>query len=93
MEFTRWGGWSEVLAADEAVDGAELVAGGAVLFLFGDLGQVGEVVLGAHGDHAVEEAGEGGVAVEDGHIVMPELPGIGFEGKAELIRVMRELAE
>ena len=34
-----------------------------------------------------------GVAVEDGHIVMPELPGIGFEGKAELIRVMRELAE
>jgi len=24
---------------------------------------------------------------------MPELPGIGFEGKAELIKVMRELAE
>ncbi|MGY2046910.1 mandelate racemase/muconate lactonizing enzyme family protein [Methylobacterium sp. JK268] len=34
-----------------------------------------------------------GVRVEDGHITMPELPGIGFEGKAELIRVMRELAE
>ena len=34
-----------------------------------------------------------GVAVEGGHIVMPELPGIGFEGKAALIRVMRELAE
>ena len=32
-------------------------------------------------------------AVEDGHIAMPELPGIGFEGKADLIRVMRELAE
>jgi L-alanine-DL-glutamate epimerase-like enolase superfamily enzyme len=34
-----------------------------------------------------------GVRVEDGHITMPELPGIGFEGKADLIRVMRELAE
>ena len=33
-----------------------------------------------------------GLAVEDGHIVMPDLPGIGFEGKADLIRVMRELA-
>ncbi|WP_326979603.1 mandelate racemase/muconate lactonizing enzyme family protein [Chelonobacter oris] len=33
------------------------------------------------------------VQVEDGHIVMPELPGIGFEGKADLIKVMRELAE
>lgn len=34
-----------------------------------------------------------GVNVEQGHIVMPELPGIGFEGKADLICVMRELAE
>ncbi|MFN0264954.1 mandelate racemase/muconate lactonizing enzyme family protein [Tepidamorphus sp. 3E244] len=34
-----------------------------------------------------------GVNVEDGHIVMPELPGIGFEGKSDLIKVMRELAE
>jgi L-alanine-DL-glutamate epimerase-like enolase superfamily enzyme len=34
-----------------------------------------------------------GVRVEDGHIVMPELPGIGFEGKSDLIKVMRELAE
>jgi L-alanine-DL-glutamate epimerase-like enolase superfamily enzyme len=33
------------------------------------------------------------VRVEDGHIRMPDLPGIGFEGKADLIRVMRELAE
>jgi L-alanine-DL-glutamate epimerase-like enolase superfamily enzyme len=33
------------------------------------------------------------VRVEDGHITMPDLPGIGFEGKADLIRVMRELAE
>ena len=33
------------------------------------------------------------VKVENGHIVMPELPGIGFEGKSDLIKVMRELAE
>lgn len=33
------------------------------------------------------------VQVEDGYIIMPELPGIGFEGKADLIKVMRELAE
>ncbi|MEQ8394198.1 mandelate racemase/muconate lactonizing enzyme family protein [Thalassobaculum sp.] len=33
------------------------------------------------------------VRVEDGHIVMPDLPGIGFEGKSDLIRVMRDLAE
>ena len=34
-----------------------------------------------------------GVRVENGYVTMPELPGIGFEGKAELIRVMRQLAE
>lgn len=34
-----------------------------------------------------------GVQVENGHITMPELTGIGFEGKAELFRVMRELAQ
>ena len=33
-----------------------------------------------------------GVRVEDGHITMPELPGIGFEGKSDLARVMAELA-
>jgi D(-)-tartrate dehydratase len=33
-----------------------------------------------------------GVAVQDGYITMPELPGIGFEGKSDLYRVMRELA-
>ncbi|SDD66349.1 L-alanine-DL-glutamate epimerase [Paracoccus isoporae] len=33
-----------------------------------------------------------GVEVQDGHITMPELPGIGFEGKSDLISVMRELA-
>jgi L-alanine-DL-glutamate epimerase-like enolase superfamily enzyme len=34
-----------------------------------------------------------GIRVEEGYIVMPELPGIGFEGKSDLIRVMRELAQ
>ena len=34
-----------------------------------------------------------GARVENGHIHMPELPGIGFEGKADLIAVMRDLAE
>ncbi|HEY4046226.1 MAG TPA: mandelate racemase/muconate lactonizing enzyme family protein [Acidobacteriaceae bacterium] len=34
-----------------------------------------------------------GVQVENGFIVMPDLPGIGFEGKSDLIRVMRQFAE
>lgn len=34
-----------------------------------------------------------GVQVQSGHIQMPDLPGIGFEGKADLIKEMRELAE
>ncbi|SFL37410.1 L-alanine-DL-glutamate epimerase [Bradyrhizobium sp. NFR13] len=33
-----------------------------------------------------------GVKVENGHIMMPELPGIGFEGKSDLIKEMRSLA-
>src|SRR3954466_5152199 len=33
------------------------------------------------------------VRVENSFITMPELPGIGFEGKSDLIKVMRELAE
>jgi D(-)-tartrate dehydratase len=33
-----------------------------------------------------------GVRVEGGRVTMPELPGIGFEGKSDLYRVMRELA-
>ncbi|MVT81120.1 mandelate racemase/muconate lactonizing enzyme family protein [Pantoea agglomerans] len=33
------------------------------------------------------------VKVEDGHIIMPELPGVGFEGKSDLIKEMRALAE
>src|SRR5215218_6176246 len=34
-----------------------------------------------------------GVRVEDSHIVMPDIPGIGFEGKSDLIKEMRALAE
>ena len=34
-----------------------------------------------------------GVRVEDGHITMPNFPGIGFEGKSDLIAEMRELAQ
>src|SRR6059036_1774172 len=33
-----------------------------------------------------------GVRVENGHILMPDLPGIGFEGKADLHAEMRALA-
>jgi hypothetical protein len=33
------------------------------------------------------------VRVQDSHIVMPELPGIGFEGKADLYRQMRALSD
>ena len=34
-----------------------------------------------------------GVRVENGIITMPDLPGIGFDGKSDLIREMRALAE
>ena len=33
-----------------------------------------------------------GVAVKDGFVTLPELPGIGFEGKADLYREMRALS-
>ena len=33
-----------------------------------------------------------GVRVENGHITMPDLPGIGFEGKSDLYEEMRRLA-
>ena len=33
-----------------------------------------------------------GVRVEDGHVTLPDLPGIGFEGKSDLYAQMRELA-
>jgi len=34
-----------------------------------------------------------GVRVENGHITMPDLPGIGFEGKSDLYAEMKALAE
>jgi L-alanine-DL-glutamate epimerase-like enolase superfamily enzyme len=34
-----------------------------------------------------------GVRVETGYVTMPELPGIGFEGKSDLYRLMRELGD
>jgi len=34
-----------------------------------------------------------GIAVEDGHVRLPEVPGIGFEAKAALFDVMRRLTE
>ena len=33
-----------------------------------------------------------GVKVQDGYVTMPELPGIGFEGKADLYREMKALS-
>jgi L-alanine-DL-glutamate epimerase-like enolase superfamily enzyme len=34
-----------------------------------------------------------GVRVENGYVTMPDLPGIGFEGKSDLYRLMRELGD
>jgi L-alanine-DL-glutamate epimerase-like enolase superfamily enzyme len=33
-----------------------------------------------------------GVEVQNGYLIMPDLPGIGFEAKSDLYAVMRELA-
>jgi L-alanine-DL-glutamate epimerase-like enolase superfamily enzyme len=33
-----------------------------------------------------------GVKVENSYITLPELPGIGFEGKADLYKIMQELS-
>lgn len=34
-----------------------------------------------------------GIAVEDGYVSLPQIPGVGFEAKSALYRVMREIAE
>jgi len=34
-----------------------------------------------------------GTPVEHGHVTMPDVPGVGFEAKAALIKVMRDLAQ
>jgi L-alanine-DL-glutamate epimerase-like enolase superfamily enzyme len=33
-----------------------------------------------------------GVKVDNGYVTMPDLPGIGFEGKADLYREMQKLS-
>jgi D(-)-tartrate dehydratase len=33
-----------------------------------------------------------GVAVEEGHVILPDLPGIGFEGKFDLYKEMKQLS-
>ena len=34
-----------------------------------------------------------GIRVEDGYVRLPQIPGVGFEAKGELSRLMRELGE
>ncbi len=34
-----------------------------------------------------------GVVVEDGHVTLPDLPGVGFEGKSDLYAEMRSLGD
>ncbi len=34
-----------------------------------------------------------GISVEDGYVRLPQIPGVGFEAKAELSKLMRELGE
>ncbi|HET6223226.1 MAG TPA: mandelate racemase, partial [Dongiaceae bacterium] len=34
-----------------------------------------------------------GIAVADGHVALPDAPGIGFEAKSELIQLMRRVTE
>ncbi|WP_454853454.1 mandelate racemase/muconate lactonizing enzyme family protein [Rhizobium binxianense] len=34
-----------------------------------------------------------GIAVNDGHVGLPEIPGVGFEAKSKLFAVMREMTE
>jgi len=33
------------------------------------------------------------VTVENGHVTMPDLPGVGFEGKSDLYRELKELGD
>jgi L-alanine-DL-glutamate epimerase-like enolase superfamily enzyme len=34
-----------------------------------------------------------GIPVRDGYVTLPEIPGVGFEAKAELYNVMKTLVE
>ena len=65
---------TRLATSGEAVDAAKFVSGGAVLFLFGDGSEVGDVIGGGHGDGAHPETGERGVVVEEGAVF-----GVGVE--------------
>jgi len=82
-------------AAGVPVDGAEFVAGGAVLLLLSDGGEVGDVVGRSHGNAAHPEAGEGGVVVEERVVLgvsVDEVEGRGVGG-AGVLDVAEEAAE
>ncbi len=67
-------------AADVAVDGALLISGGSVLFLFGDFAQVGEVILGRHRDRALPEPAEGRVSIEDRGVLRVDVEDVELAG-------------
>ena len=70
-------------SALKTVDGAEFVARGAVFFLFGNGGEVGQVVVGGHGDEAGPETAEGWVVVEVGVVLgvdVDEIKRMGMRG-------------
>jgi hypothetical protein len=48
----------QTLLGFQAVDGAEFVAGRAVLGLVGNLSHICKMIFGAHGNHAVEDLRE-----------------------------------
>jgi hypothetical protein len=83
-------------AAGVAVDGALFVAGGAVLFLLGDGGEIGDVVFGGHGYGAEEETGEGGVLVEDGAALgvdVEDVEGVAASGELGFDAAEKELED
>jgi hypothetical protein len=61
-------------AAGELIDRTQLVAGGTVLFLIGDGGEIGDVIGRCHGDWAHPQASEGGMAIEQRTVL-----GVGVE--------------
>ena len=78
-----FGGWSRAelfSVSDEAEDGADFVSGRAILLLCGDLGEIGEMIDVAHGDGTVENALEGGVAVEDSDVLCVDVEEIEAAG-------------
>lgn len=79
----------------ETIDGAELISGRAVLFLLGDGGEVGDVVLGGHGDAAEPDASEGRVAIDERVVLgvdVDEIEGARVRGEVGL-DVAKEAAQ